>query len=267
MLKGRTGIITGAAGGIGAESARKFVANGAKLTLIDLDLASLQELKNEIDEEYPNFVQIIKADIGSVEEVKGFIQNHVKKFSSLDFYFSNAGILNPLVEIWEESEEMFLKTLKVNTFGNFLAIKYASEQMLNQTNECSILCTGSIAALSSDLTPLQYAASKGGVLSMMRTANDRLLGTNVRVNGIAPGGVMTEMYMKMAQDLVSRGYEMKHFDLTRFPPIEPAAIADVACFLASDMSRAVKGHMLVADGGMSACMTSQVYPKKKKSKL
>ena len=157
-----------------------------------------------------------------------------------------------------------MRTLQVNTLGPFLAIQAASEAM-KQTGGGCIIVTSSIASIRADLTPLQYAASKGALLSMVISANDRLLLDNIRVNAVLPGGVMTDMVAGVAKDLDDQGLFLKGFDFKRYPHAEPEQIANVVCFLASDEASLIKGQAVVADGGMANSMGSQPLPQKKTS--
>lgn len=160
-----------------------------------------------------------------------------------------------------------MRTMAINTLGPFMAIKYASEAMKKTAGMGSIIVTSSIASIRADLTPIQYAASKGAVLSMVIAANDRLLLDNVRVNAVLPGGVMTNMVMGVAKDLDDQDLELKGYDAKRFPYIETDQIASIVLFLASDESIPIKGHSLVADGGMANSMGSQPPPQKKVKKV
>jgi len=135
-------------------------------------------------------------------DVRATVDTCVRSFGKIDVYFANAGILGRFVPVSEETEESFLRTLGVNTLGPFMAIKYAAAAMANNpVKGGSIVCTASIAAMRADLTPLQYAASKGAVLSLVKSANDRLLLDKVRVNAVVPGGVLTPIVMGVAKDL------------------------------------------------------------------
>lgn len=210
--------------------------------------------------------------MSKVEDVKKSVDLCVEKFGHIDVYFANAGVLGPYRPINEESEESFMRALQINTLGPFMAIKYASEAMKKTAGGGSIIITSSIAAIRADLTPLNYAASKGAVTSMVVAANDRLLLDNVRVNAVLPGGVLTNMVMGVQRDLDAQGLMLKGYDMARFPTIMPEQIAVIVAFLASDEAACIKGHCLVADGGMSNSMGSQPPPvpkptKKKKANL
>lgn len=187
----------------------------------------------------------------------------MEKFGQVDILFANAGMMEKMVPIKDETEETFRKTLEVNTMGVFMAIKYASEAM-KKSGGGAIVVTASIAALRADRTPLQYAASKGALLSLVTSANDRLSFDNIRVNAVLPGGVNTNIVMGIFQQMEEEEVHLPHYDYKRFPPIDPEDVAKAVMFLASDDSANIKGHALVVDNGMVQSMGSQPYPVKKK---
>mmetsp|Transcript_14858 Transcript_14858/g.37554 ORF Transcript_14858/g.37554 Transcript_14858/m.37554 type:complete len:289 (+) Transcript_14858:2-868(+) len=266
QLAGKAAVVTGAASGIGAATAELFARHGARVVCADIDEGGLASVVDSINSEFPGCGIAKRADVSSVSDVKGLVEECVSKFGKIDVFFANAGILNKRVPIPDEDEEEFMRTMSVNVLSAFTAIKYAGPAMA-KTGGGSIICTASIAALRADLTPLQYAASKGAILSMVRSANDRFLQQNVRVNAILPGGVLTPIVFSVMKGLNEQGLELKGYDNERFPAIEPIEIAQAVVFLASDASSCVKGHALVADGGMSNSMGSQPYPVAIKSKM
>jgi len=127
----------------------------------------------------------------------------------------------------------------------------------------AIVCTASIAALRADVTPLEYAASKGAVISMVRSSADRLLGTGIRVNCVVPGGVVTSITTQVAMEMDARGQSLKGYDMEAFPPADPTAVAKVVRFLACEDSEFVNGQAIVADGGMSNSMGFRLVKKKR----
>jgi len=222
---------------------------------------------DDVDSELTVLICVVgeqKADVSKVEDAKRIVDTCVSTYGRLDVYFANAGVLGKFRPIADETEDSFMRAMEINTLGPFMAIKYASEAMKKTAEGGAIIVTSSIASIRADLTPLQYAASKGAILSMVIAANDRLLLDNVRVNAVLPGGVLTPMVMGVAKDLEEQGLELKGYDSQRFPYIEPEQIASVVLFLASDEGSIIKGHALVADGGMANSMGSQPPPTKKK---
>lgn len=248
-LAGKCAIVTGAASGIGRATALEMAARGAKVVCSDINEEDVQETAAEINDEHPGCAVAVRADVSSAKDTQALVQACKDAFGKVDVYFANAGILPKLVPIKDEDEEQFMRTMAVNTLSVFLAIKHAGEAMKEHGEGGSIVCTASIAAMRSDLTPLQYAASKGAVLAMIKSANDRLLLDNVRVNAVVPGGVMTPIVMGVAQGLEEQGLILQGYDMARFPPIDPSEIAAIVCFLASDDSKAIKGQAVIADGG------------------
>ena len=264
-LTGKCCVVTGGGGGIGAAACKKFVQEGAQgVVVADINLEAAEETAKEINDEFAGKAIAIKVDVSKPQGAQDSVDACVKKFGRLDVYFANAGILGKFVPIADETPASFERTLQVNTLGPFLAIQAASAAM-QKTGGGSIVLTSSIASIRADLTPLQYAASKGALLSLVISANDRLLLDGVRVNAVLPGGVMTNMVTGVAKDLDDQGLFLKGFDFKRYPHAEPEQIASVVAFLASDDSAVVKGQCLVADGGMSNSMGSQPLPQKKKS--
>eukprot|EP00510_Aplanochytrium_minuta_P007687 CAMPEP_0184034902 /NCGR_PEP_ID=MMETSP0955-20130417/21230_1 /TAXON_ID=627963 /ORGANISM="Aplanochytrium sp, Strain PBS07" /LENGTH=276 /DNA_ID=CAMNT_0026321835 /DNA_START=110 /DNA_END=937 /DNA_ORIENTATION=- len=264
-LQGKCGVVTGGGNGIGEATAFYLARSGAKVVVADLDAEAAEETATEINEVFPGSAVAIKCDVSKKADNIGMIDLCVEKFGRIDFFFANAGVLRKFVPIADEAEEQFLQTLQINSLSSFMAIKYASEAM-KKTGGGSIICTSSIAAIRADLTPLQYAASKGAVLSLVQSANDRLLLDNVRVNAVLPGFVGTQLMMTVPSALEEQGLTLPGYDIHRFPPIAPEDIAKIVAFLASDDSSPIKGQAIVADGGMSQSMGSQPYPRKKKTK-
>jgi len=264
-LLGKACVVTGAAGGIGSATCKRFAEEGAiGVICTDIDEAALKEVVADINQEFGQGKAIaLKVDVSNAKEVKHSVDLCVTTYGRIDVYFANAGILGKYRPLSEETEDSFLRTLQVNTLGPFMAMKYASEAMKKTAGGGSIIVTSSIASIRADLTPLQYAASKGALLSLVIAANDRLLLDRVRVNAVLPGGVITNMVMGVARYLDEQNLELKGYDSQKFPYISPEEIASVVLFLASDESSPIKGQAIIADNGMANNMGSQPPPTKK----
>lgn len=270
MLKGKAGVITGAAGGIGSAVAKSWIENGAKVICADINLKKVADLCHTLSETYPGAAIPMRVDVSNKDDIKSLVSKCVDKFGAINLYYSNAAILPKKSTITEEQEGDVEKVMRINALAGYYAIKYASSEMLKQNSSqglCSIILTGSIAAMRADQTPLSYTASKGALMSMVPRANDELQMSGIRVNAVVPGGVNTDMFWSVAKDLFNNGLELKNYDMARFPTIEPKEIANIVTFLASDISSAIKGQAIIADGGMSQSMGSQPYPTKMKKKV
>ena len=241
MLKDKCGVVTGAANGIGAATALCWVENGAKVVCADINEQQLTQVVEEINSVHPNSAVACVTDVSKIEDTRRLVECCVTKFGKLDIFFANAGILPKRFPIEHEMEKSFMHVLETNLLSVFMAIKYASQAIKSTSGSGSIICTGSIAAMRADLSPLSYTASKGGLLSIVHSANDELLLDGIRVNAVLPGGVVTNLALGVMKHLDEDGFEINNYDYDRFPPIHPEKVAQVVTFLASDLSSGVKG--------------------------
>lgn len=260
---GKVVVVTGAAGGLGRAAAESFVEEGASVVMADLDLAGCEEAVQEIMEETKQIgchgtAVAMKADVSNEADVKETVDFAVRTFGRLDVYFANAGIYPGWRPVQDSTLEGFERTMKVNLGGPFLAIKHASEAMKQNPEGDdgypaggAIVCVSSIAAIRADISPVDYSASKGGVVSLVRAAQGFLVRDRIRVNAIQPGGMATPLMFGMAEDLGKQGKEVLGYDFNSFPPADPKDTAKVVLFLSSDDSRTIMGQTITADGGMS----------------
>jgi NAD(P)-dependent dehydrogenase (short-subunit alcohol dehydrogenase family) len=234
-LAGKIAIVTGAASGIGKATAELFRVEGA--TVIASDIAAAED--------------IVAADAGRDEDVRGLVELALRDHGGLDIFFANAGISGGLASIFEQSAEDWQEILRINLIGPFLAIKHAAPVM-KERGGGSIICTASVAGLRAGAGGPAYSASKAGVINLVEVAATQLAGANVRVNAICPGLIETGMTRPFYDWARASGKESR---LGHLNPLkrggEPDEIARAALFLASDESSYVNGHALVVDGGLS----------------
>lgn len=248
-LDGRVAIITGAAGGIGAATARLFVQRGARVALADLAEDRARTLADELGEgALP--LPLDLADPGSVERMVASTMAH---FGRLDILHNNAAFLDPdMAALDSDVEAMDLgvwdKTFAVNLRGTMVACRAALPH-LAATGHGAIVNTVSNLALQGHVIQAAYSASKAALIQLTRSIAASHGRRGVRCNAVAPGMTMTPALREAFPPHVRRLVE----DETLRPQLgDPDDIAQAVAFLASDAARNITGQCLVSDGGLSS---------------
>lgn len=240
-LKNKTALITGGTTGIGLETARKFLQEGARIAITGKNPETLAAARRELGEGaivIPSDAGVASGQ-GKVAEVVG------EKFGKLDVLFLNAGVveLRPL-EQWEEAA--FDRSFNINFKGPFFLIQ-ALLPLFN--NPASIVLMTSINSHIGMPASSVYGATKGALLTLARTLSGELIGRGIRVNAISGGPIATPLYGKLGMG----EQELKSF-VTQVPAKRlgtPSEIAEAVVFFASDESAFTIGSELIIDGGMS----------------
>jgi NAD(P)-dependent dehydrogenase (short-subunit alcohol dehydrogenase family) len=252
-LDGKVAVVTGAASGIGRATSILFAREGARLIVVDLNEAGLNETAAMIASA-GGTAKAIAADSGKEEKVKAFIDSALSAYGALDVVYANAGVSGGLVPIFEQTEEHWRQILQTNLIGPFLAVKYAAMHMVKERRG-SIILTASVAGLKANAGGAPYSASKAGVISLAQTSAIALLGTGVRVNAICPGLIETGMTKPIFEGAREAGKEGKIGQLNPLQRAgQPQEIAAMALFLASDEASYVNGQAFPVDGGLTASM-------------
>jgi len=248
-LDGKVALITGAAGSIGAASARALVAEGARVVVTDLDQERVAALASELG---AAVAAAAVADVTDSAQVRAAVQLAIDRFGGLDVAFANAGISGAIAPIDEYPEDAFDAVLAVNVRGPFLVAKHALAVMRDGG---SLIINSSVVGLTSDRGIAGYATSKHAVVGLMRTAAKDVADRGIRVNTIHPGPVDNAFQHQIEVTATGAPADRAAAIFEAMIPLGRHAraeeIARVVVFLAGDDSSFVTGHTLAVDGGLS----------------
>jgi glucose 1-dehydrogenase len=244
-LKDKVALVTGAAQGIGLACAQAFAAEGAKVMLVDLNEGAVQAAAARV-----KGAAGLACDVARKSAVDRAIAATVEKFGRLDILVANAGIVHA-AEFLDLEEADFDRVIAVNLKGVFLAGQAAARQMVKQGGGGAIINMSSVNAVLAIPNQVPYVVSKGGINQLTKVMSVALAPHGIRVNGIGPGTILTEL----ARTAVLGNKEAERKILSRTPMGrmgEPAEIARVAVFLASDDASYLTGQTVYPDGGRLA---------------
>jgi NAD(P)-dependent dehydrogenase (short-subunit alcohol dehydrogenase family) len=237
-LDGKVCVITGAAGGIGAESARLFADEGATVVGVDLKEGAVGELGLTID-------------VTDEAAVRAMYDKVRDELGHIDVLFNNAGISpNDDASILDTSLEAWQRVQDVNLKSVFLCCKYGIPHLLDAGGGSVINTASFVAVMGAATSQISYTASKGGVLALTRELGVEFARRGVRVNALCPGPVNTPLLQELyAKDPEKAARRLVHLPMGRFA--EAREIATGALFLASDESSYVTASTFLIDGGLS----------------
>jgi len=252
-LEGKTAIITGATGGIGEASAKRFLEEGANVVLIGRSEEKLQASMERLSG--GNSVSSHVADAADEDALAAAVQATLDSFGQIDILFANAGIEGLSKPLEEQSREMFENVLQTNVIGVWLAMKLCIGSMKVQRSG-SIIATSSAAGLIGFPGVSPYVASKHAVCGLVKTAALELGEVNIRVNAIAPGPIDNRMIQSLEEQMnpgdtaavrsaIEASVAMKRYGTNE-------EVANLALFLASDESSYCSGVVHSIDGGFVA---------------
>ncbi len=246
MTAPRTAIVTGAARGIGFACARRFGQDGARVMLSDIDAAALAEAEATLTAEGLTVATFV-ADVSRRPDVEALVAATVERFGGLDIMLNNAGIakVQPFLSITEAD---FDAVLGVNLKGAFFGVQVAAEAMIAAGTHGVIINMSSINSRMANPSVATYAISKGGLNQVTGTAAVALAPYGIRVVGIGPGTIMTDMLkVGFMHDEESRRMILSRTPIGRCG--EAHEVAAVAAFLASDDASYMTGQTIYPDGG------------------
>jgi NAD(P)-dependent dehydrogenase (short-subunit alcohol dehydrogenase family) len=238
-LDGKVCVITGAASGIGATSAKLFASQGARVAGVDVTEGAEGEV-------------VIQADVTDEDQVREMYERVKAELGGIDVLFNNAGIspqddasvLDTSVEAWQRVQDVNLRSV-------FLCCKHGIPHLLDRGGGSVINTASFVATVGSAVSQVSYTASKGGVLALSRELGVEFARQGVRVNALCPGPVSTPLLQELfAKDPEKAARRLVHLPMGRFAETEE--IAQAAIFLASDESSYVTASTFLVDGGLSA---------------
>lgn len=244
-LANKTAIITGAARGIGLACAKRFIAEGAKVLLTDID----EHEGTATAKALGDAAHFVRCDVGDAKQVAALIAETEKTFGGIDLLVNNAGIVHG-ADFLEVSEADFERVLRVNLKGAFLVAQAVAKSMVARKKPGAIVNMASINSTVAIPTQIPYSVSKGGLLQLTRAMALSLAPYGIRVNAIGPGSIMTDLLKSVGSDKEAKRRILSRTPLGRIGA--PEEVASVAAFLASDDASYITGEIIYVDGGRLA---------------
>lgn len=250
-LQNKVAVVTGAASGMGKAIAELYAKEGAKVILADYNLEGAEEVAKEIAAR-GGTCKAVKADVSLLEDIESMIDTAINEYGTLDILVNNAGIMDGFEPVGEITDEKWDRIFDVNTKGVMRAMRKAINYWLENNKEGVVINTISTGGLNGGHAGVAYGASKHAVVGITKNTAFMYAEKGIRVNGIAPGAVETNIGASMTN--ISE-FGMGRSSLThKLSPRsgKPEEIAQVALFLASDEASFVNGTVVVVDGGWTS---------------
>ncbi|AZP17068.1 SDR family oxidoreductase [Streptomyces aquilus] len=240
LLKGRTAVITAAAGaGIGGATARRFLEEGARVVVSDAHVRRLKECETELAREFPGAVTAVPCDVTDGTQVTALFEAAVREHGRLDVVVNNAG-LGGTSDLVDMSDEQWSRVLDVTLNGTFRCTR-AALRLMRETRGGVIVNNSSVVGWRAQAGQAHYAAAKAGVMALTRCAAIEAAGFGVRVNAVAPSLAMHPHLVKVTSaDLLEELTAREAFG--RYA--EPWEVANVIVFLASGYSSYLTGEVV-----------------------
>jgi len=247
-LENKVAIITGAARGIGYAVAKRFVMDGAKVVIADVDDAAGHQAEEDLKS--LGEATYIHCNVAERLDVRNLVAGTLNAYGDIDVLVNNAGVVAG-ADFLDLEVEDFDRVLSINLKGAFLCSQAVARHMVEKVQQGgdpgSIINMSSINAVVAIPNQVPYCVSKGGMTQLTKTAALSLAPYGIRVNAIGPGSIMTEMLASVNADPAARNKILSRTPMQRIG--QPAEIASVAAFLASSDASYVTGQTIFADGG------------------
>jgi 3-oxoacyl-[acyl-carrier protein] reductase len=240
MLYNKLALITGASKGIGKAMAELFASNGARLVITGRDIIALEELRSILTPHKEEHL-IYQMDVTDITSIKAVFADLMSQKIYIDILVNNAGIMKDAT-LQMVKPELIEETFQTNVLGTINPTQMALKSFIRKRGG-SIINLSSIIGTNGNLGQSIYSSSKSAIIGFTKSLSKELAPLNIRVNAIAPGFIETKMTANMAYDNTKVKIGMGRIG-------KPIDVANVALFLASDMSSYVTGQVIGVDGGM-----------------
>ena len=263
-FSGKVALITGGGGGIGIAACLGFAKRGAKVVVVDYDVALGQAAADAVMTAGGEAI-FVRADVSKSAEVQAYVRAAVDAYGRIDCFFNNAGIEGKVVPITEMDEAVWHAVIGVNLTGVFLGLKYVLPVMIKQESG-TVVNTASTAALFGGPGMAAYVASKHGVAGITKVTSAEVARYGVRINAICPGPVETRMMRSLESQRNPTDPEAVHTANAAGMPTGrytyPEEVANAVMYLCSDLSSNITGTQLVIDSGRSATGGAAIAPRR-----
>ncbi|GJO08409.1 putative oxidoreductase [Mycobacterium marinum] len=241
LLNGQIAVVTGGAQGLGLAIAERFVSEGARVVLGDVNLEATEAAAKQLGG--GEVAVAVRCDVTKADEVETLLQTALERFGGLDIMVNNAGITRDAT-MRKMTEEQFDQVIDVHLKGTWNGIRLAAA-IMRENNRGAIVNMSSVSGKVGMVGQTNYSAAKAGIVGMTKAAAKELAHVGVRVNAIAPGLIRSAMTEAMPQ----RIWDQKLAEVPMGRAGEPSEVASVALFLACDLSSYMTGTVLDVTGG------------------
>ena len=255
-LKDKVVMITGSTGGVGEAVVKAFAAEGCKLAISSTRKSKLDEMLPRIDIAPENLLTFV-VDVTQEDQVRGMVEQTIAHYGALDVQVNIAGYEGLSLPVDEQTVENMMKVYNVNVFGPLFGMKYALAQMKQQKSGAIVNIT-SQGSVTGAATMSAYVSSKHAAFGISKCAALEVAELGIHINCIGPGPIDTPMMDKLERqalgDGVSKEEAMKIFAAS-YPDkryCKPVEVANLALYLASDVSSHITGSLVTMDGGQAA---------------